>query len=71
MPQLHCGKKIVFSFICLIQIARDDGLCEFCVEEVEFLRGILYWKLQKRKGTLSVRSCSPVNVTDETADQRT
>jgi hypothetical protein len=31
-------EKIKFYFIGLIQIARDNGLCEFCVEEVEFIR---------------------------------
>jgi len=39
MPQFYCGKrKVMFSFIGLIQTVRDDGLCEFCIEEVEFLR---------------------------------
>ena len=28
----------MFSLIGLIQIARDNGLCGFCVEKVEFLR---------------------------------
>ena len=28
-------EKIKFSFIGVIQIARDNGLCEFCTEEGE------------------------------------
>lgn len=39
-----------FSFIDVIQIARDNGLCEFCTEEGEFNAGYSTGRYRRRKG---------------------